>query len=133
MSITIAPGREELPPRRLTITEAIVYRDDKWLLQVGFDRDGRAREIFLIDRLPIDGPLQGRIAELAIRASHWLQAGVPPADLAERFAESEPEHGGLFYLALMAAKRLEEQDGALLRETHLCAEGKHPLQTRRGE
>src|SRR5258708_15092421 len=121
----------ELPARRLQITEAVAWQQQSWLVSVGFDRTGRAREIFLkgcksgsdIERLADD---------IGIVLSRLLQRGERAQDL---FASL----GGLFdpgvtgsraptliLAALGAASRLERDTGALIEEAYLCAEARHP-------
>lgn len=43
----VAPTRTRLPGRRLQVTEPIVAGGLRFILSVGFDRDGRAREAFV--------------------------------------------------------------------------------------
>lgn len=123
--------RTELPPRRLLLTTAIHWQRGKWLCSVGFDRDGHAREIFVVDRVPIDGREQGQAAELAIRVSQSMQVGVPLVDLAEQMAVCAHPMAMLLRAALIKARQLEAEDGAMLRDAYACAEGKHPLQQER--
>ena len=122
----------ELPARRLQITEAVAWQQQSWLVSVGFDRTGRAREIFLkgcksgsdIERLADD---------IGIVLSRLLQRGERAQDL---FASLRGDHDvtgecppTLILAALGAAARLEREQGEAIEEAYLCAEGKHPLQT----
>lgn len=121
-------ARTELPMRRLHLTQSLPWRDGKWLFTVGFDALGRAREIFLVARVPLDGGLQGHAAELAITVSHLLQSGSDALALAIQMRHSAHPMAPLLRCVLLAAARMQREDGPAIREAYRCAAGDHPLQ-----
>jgi hypothetical protein len=120
--------RTELPMRRMHLTQSLPWRGGKWLFTVGFDALGRAREIFLVVRVPVDGGLQGLAAELAITVSHMLQSGSDALALAIQMRHSAHAMAPLLRLVLLAAARMQREDGPAIREAYLCAQGDHPRQ-----
>ena len=66
--------RARLPSRRLQSTEAVAWRGREWLLSVGFDRSGAAREVF-VKGLKAGGDLDAVLDDACVLLSLLLQAG----------------------------------------------------------
>lgn len=124
-----AGARTELPTRRLHLTNSLPWRGAKWLFTVGFDTAGRAREIFVVTRVPVDGAQQAAASAFAITLSHELQRGARALQLVLDLRQSPHEMAPLMRLILLAAARMEREDGPAIHDAYLCADGKHPLQT----
>jgi hypothetical protein len=74
-------GRTPLPNRRLQIAETIDWRGITWLLGIGFDHDGFAREVFL-DGVKTGQDYEALLDDACILASLAMQAKVPAAEIA---------------------------------------------------
>lgn len=122
--------RTELPTRRLHLTQSLPWRKANWLFTVGFDTAGRAREIFVVTRVPIDGVQQSAASAFAITLSHELQRDARALQLVLELRHSPHEMAPLMRLILLAAARMEIEDGPAIHEAYLCAAGEHPLQER---
>jgi hypothetical protein len=75
-----APARARLPNRRACFTRLFAWRDDGYMLSVGMDDQGRAREVF------VDGPKQGSdmeaiIDDACVLLSILLQHGESAAEV----------------------------------------------------
>lgn len=75
----LPPNSCELPKRRHSMTERILYKGSTWLLGLGFDDDGRVRELFLKGP-KVGSDLEAIINQETILVSHLLQR----ADLTPR-------------------------------------------------
>jgi hypothetical protein len=75
-----APARERLPNRRLNITDVAQWRGRTWMLCIGFDRAGRAREVF-IDGNKTGSEFEGLLDDACVLLSILLQTGVPTGDV----------------------------------------------------
>jgi hypothetical protein len=76
----VAPARARLPNRRLNITDVAVWRGRTWMLCIGFDRAGRAREVF-IDGNKTGSEFEGLLDDACVLLSILLQTGVPSGDV----------------------------------------------------
>lgn len=133
-------ARTRLPNRRLHLTETVAWKENArpWLAGIGFDEAGKAREVFLTWH---EGgtDLEVLMADACIVVSILLQAGVGADWLLERLrARDGGKPTGAVEPSLLArlierAAVIEREDGAAIREFHLCADRRHPLQLRRDE
>lgn len=73
--------RARLPNRRLQIAETIEWQGRTWLLGIGFDPEGRAREVFL-DGVKTGADYEALLDDACILASMLLQHDCPAADVA---------------------------------------------------
>lgn len=106
-ALTDGPSRQRLPNRRLIISQSLPWQGNRWLLGVGWDVEGRVREIFL------DGPKIGSDAEAMLGAaamliSARLQEGATAAELGRWLGGKGNPAGAL---ALLAAE-MEAELGA---------------------
>lgn len=112
--------RTELPPRRLAFTYDIDHGGRRWLLTLGFDRDGQVKELFL-NALP-SGDENDQLEEIyahkaCIAFSHALQCGASVDDIAG-YDWLTPLFNQVFALAVDAERR----DGAIAREVQTFVE-----------
>jgi len=139
-----APGRVRLEPRRLQISYTVAWsaRPDvnpiEVLCSIGFDRAGKAREIF-VEQLLVGSDLDRAMRDAAICVSMLLQhgmaadellAGLMRADVATAQARFADESTGASRPSLLAALvaravRAELEDGDAVRAAYACAAG-HP-------
>jgi hypothetical protein len=106
------PGsRRRLPNRRPILTEPVSDPvTGKWHLTVGFDPDGRVREIFLDRAGRAGSPFDAVAHDACILISREiLQRGCRVVDLLRNLSERPPS---LLAAALTAAAALEEHNGA---------------------
>lgn len=123
--------RTRLPNRRLGITGVMEWHGDReWLVTVGFDRAGIAREVFVGSVKP--GGFVGIWAQdSCIVLSKLLQHGI---DARELLASMAPRHAFLagepsFIAALLAfTADMQEAHQVAIAEAYLCADGLHPYQ-----
>lgn len=110
-------ARARLPARRPSIVATVEWQGATWLLGAGFDREGRAREVFL------DGPKVGSdqealLDDACVAVSLLLQHGLGAAELAAHLGREGSEPGAPMAspLGRIAAElaELEAEAGALL-------------------
>lgn len=123
-----------LPPRRLNITEKIVFRGNRWLFSVGFDHQGQVREVFL------NGGKHGTdmehlMADGCYLISKLLQSGVDISDLRGKMGQlgkegaSETVNAGSFIGFLIAtAQAMEEKHGPYFAEVYALQGGNPKFQ-----
>lgn len=83
--------RTPLPHRRPSLTRDLTFRGQPLTVTVGFDPEGRAKEVFAV------GPKEGSdmahtIADACVVISIALQHGIAPAELAKSLG-SVPSRG----------------------------------------
>lgn len=74
-------ARTPLPNRRLQIAETIEWQGRTWLLGIGFDPEGRAREVFL-DGVKTGADYEALLDDACILASMLLQHDCAAVDIA---------------------------------------------------
>lgn len=139
------PQRERLPNRRLQITEPVSHGKMRFLLTVGFDRAGRAREAFVARNPDIDAELSSFksgselehiLDDSCVLLSLALQAGHAIADVTQRLggrvAPGEPLDDGntrdISLLRLLAehVARIEADSAGAVIEGYRWAHGERP-------
>lgn len=120
-----------LPDRRMTVTAAFPWRGRDYLVGVGFDRAGKAREIFL-QGTKSGSDQEALFTDGAILASHLLQASdLSAADLFDKLSVDAADPGGPFRkpdagsalaVALKQAAAIEADAGAGIRDAYAAAE-----------
>jgi hypothetical protein len=97
-----------------------VWNRTSWPIEVGFDSDGRAAEVFLREGGGSDDALTTLLAECAQCLSKLLQRGERSGEFAASLRAGSPETGtaALGMIGLMAdlADRIEQQEGEAVRE-----------------
>lgn len=92
--MTAAAPRERLPNRRLTVTEDILWGDHTWLVGIGFDRGGRAREVF-VQGVKTGADFEGLLDDACILMSLLLQSGASAQALSHHLCrEGAPGRAG---------------------------------------
>lgn len=120
-----------LPARRLKITTTFEWGGRAWLLDVGFDRAGRCREVFATGIKPGQA-WQRTVSNTCILVSFLLQdAGGTLADLRRRLAPTEADNDRAavpcFIETMLAeAHKVEAESQQAIREAYECCEGKDP-------
>lgn len=112
----MTPSRSTLPDRRPNFVERVAWGGLDWLVSIGLDPEGVAREVFVdpADNLVgVDDDVLALVHDAAITASHLLQLGIRAADHAERLAGRAPSVLGV---ALRAAAEAETREGDWVRE-----------------
>jgi hypothetical protein len=107
--------RSQLPERRPRFAEIIEWSGAVWLVEIGLDPEGRARELFLNladERVEVDELLLTLLHDAAITVSHLLQHGVDAAIHAARLAAHRPS---LLSLALTRAAEVADREGERVR------------------
>ncbi|CAA7621132.1 ribonucleotide reductase [Magnetospirillum sp. UT-4] len=112
--------RQRLPNRRLCLTETLEWCEHTWLMNVGFDVDGRVREVF-IDGNKVGSLFEGLLDDACVLVSHLLQIGRTPADLVRRLGGSEAEPASPIGLVARQLARLEADAGVIVREVYALA------------
>ena len=119
-------SRTRLANRRIGHRERFLWGEQDWLINVGFDRAGKVREIFL------DGFKSGSDAERWIQhscmmVSFNLQSGDDVASLLERIAGGNEDTGyakaSPVELMLRHALKLESEMGEYMRATYAALAG----------
>lgn len=116
-------ARAELPARRLALSAALHWNGQAWLLSVGFDRDGVAREIFLKGSKS-GADLEALADDLCIVASRALQRGERVAEVyasLRGLGETGAAAPSLLRLALEAAARLEAEEQEAIADAYRFA------------
>lgn len=123
--------RERLPDRRLTITEDILWGDHTWLVGIGFDHAGQAREVF-VQGVKTGADFEGLLDDACILMSLLLQSGSAAQDLSLHLCrEGGPARGGTdaedaaSIIGALAARihDIEAEVGTGLREAYAWAWG----------
>ena len=100
-----SPDRKRLPDRRPSVPCPFEWRGVPWILCVGFDQHGVAREVFVnaIDAR-VDAGLEMLAQDAAILMSQLLQRGVRGHALVNMLARPGlgPSHGGQSFLGAVA-------------------------------
>lgn len=111
----------------MCITEAIAWRDRQYLICIGFDDGGLAREAFL-NGFRTGSDAEALAIDACILVSQLLQRGVPPAYLRDRLArpqETDPATGriepSLIALIVAAAAELEATAAEAVRAAYAAA------------
>lgn len=126
--------RVRLPARRLRLARALNCHGVDLLVEVGFDRAGTAREIF-VEGLQYGGDLHRLVNDAAILVSHMLQSGWRAEELfgklmgadtqtaAQKFADAETGavKPSLIAQLVAAMVRIEIEDGDAVRCAYECA------------
>lgn len=119
-------SRTRLPNRRLNVTESVAWIGADWLIGIGFDRAGAAREVFL------NGPKIGSEAEAllddaCVLLSLLLQGGSSAADLARHLGRESVDPGAAAASPIgLAAEKilaLEQAAGVGIRAAYAAAHG----------
>ena len=79
--------RKRLPNRRRSETTTIHFRRRAYILTVGFDQDGRARETFVDPEAAAGSDTALELADAAVLISILLQHGETPAALARSLSQ----------------------------------------------
>jgi hypothetical protein len=120
--------RQRLPGRRLELTEALEWKNNRFLLSVGFDREGRAREVFVAG-LKTGTDLEFLAQDACITTSYVLQYGVAARELAERLGgrllAGEPlaDNVSLLRIIVDRVAQLEDQNAEAVRQAYAWARG----------
>lgn len=124
--------RSRLPDRRPSQHIELVWgppgQQRTWSLNVGFDAEGKAREIFADGHKPTSD-LEAQLDDTCILVSLLLQSGYSAADLVERLGRDgvypDAPAASIVGQALKAAAELEAEIGAdmvafyqVLRDAH---------------
>lgn len=121
---TCIPRRVQLPPRRMQITEAVVFADHHWLFAIGFDDDGRAREIFA-DGSKTGGAIEALVDDGCIMVSLLLQLGIPADRLVDHLSregiDPAAPAASLFGLLALKAQEIERACGQGIRDAVMAA------------
>lgn len=128
--------RTRLPNRRLGLTGVMTWHGEReWLVTVGFDRDGQAREIFVGNTKP-GGFIAVWVHDSCIILSKLLQHGASVQALLAGLAPSKDfgaaERSFLAHLIEFAAE-MERENATAIAEAYACAEGRHPFQLQAAE
>jgi len=115
------PERQSLPNRRLNVTQVVRWSGQTWLASIGFDHEGRAREVFF-DGVKSGGQLEGLLDDACVLLSLLLQSGWHPETLAARMGGGEePEASPIGAVAWVVAK-LEDQSRQGIRDAYAAAD-----------
>lgn len=107
------PKRIELPPRRLAVTEAIEWARNRWTLSVGFNWEGRVREVFITGGIKAGADAEAWAADSCILLSRLLQSGWEAEALLKSLSPM-PEQASIATPSLMAVilqKAIEIEEG----------------------
>lgn len=83
-------GREKLPNRRMQVTQAVRWGDEEFLLGVGFNRAGQAREVFLHGH-KVGSEMEGLMTDACILLSLLLQHGEDPKAIHHTLTRDHPD------------------------------------------
>jgi hypothetical protein len=115
------PERQRLPNRRLIVTQVVHWSGQTWLASIGFDKGGKAREVFF-DGVKSGGQLEGLLDDACVLLSLLLQSGWHPDSLAARMGGGDgPEASPIGAVAWVVAK-LEDQSSAGIRDAYAAAD-----------
>ena len=118
--------RQRLPNRRLSLTVVVKWSGDDWLLGVGFDRQGQAREVFL-SWVKVGSDTEAILDDACVVISILLQGGMAADTLAGHLGrEGTPPPGALRTaryaspIGMLAASiaYIERTDGQGIREAY---------------
>jgi len=117
----MGPRRERLPNRRAQATETVTWRGQEWLMSVGFDPQGLARETF-VKGLKTGGDMAAIMDDACVLLSLLLQAGYRAGDIdgrlgREGIASPAPAASPLG-LAARTAATMEREMGDGIRVFH---------------
>ena len=100
-------SRVELPSRRPGYTVPIEYRGSTWLVTVGLDPNGTAREVFIDTPLPW-AEWSSLFNDLAITTSKLLQRGERVGELRTVLSERQPSFQAI---VIALAEEIEREFG----------------------
>ena len=116
----MGPRRERLPNRRAQATETVTWRGQEWLMSVGFDQVGRARETF-VKGLKTGGDMAAIMDDACVLLSLLLQAGYRAGDIDGRLGRegiASPAPASPLGLAARTAAAMEREMGDGIRVFH---------------
>jgi hypothetical protein len=127
--------RQRLPNRRLRVDQDIDWRGHKFTLGVGFDDQGRAREIF-VTGFKAGAELDALMSDAAVTASMLFQHGIAPEQLwrslgrASLTPEAAPteDPSSVLGLVVLTAARIEAMEGAGIAAAHAIAAWSPPAE-----
>ncbi len=118
LTLSLSKGRVELPGRRQSVIETLDWGGAEWLLGVGFDRQGRVRELF-VDGATVGSEMEALLDDGCILLSLLLQHGFDVAALARHLGRDgiDPAAPAASVLGLVAAlaARIEAEAGEAVR------------------
>ncbi|HWK44903.1 MAG TPA: hypothetical protein VNT30_09290 [Stellaceae bacterium] len=121
--------RQRLPDRRLQITEAVEWNGRDWIVAVGFDRAGRALEVF-IDGHKTGSAIEAWADDSCILLSRLLQHGETAAALLETLAPNHTTTGAgersLMACALVTAVRVERESRQAILDAYAALDTRSP-------
>ncbi|MEM7047050.1 MAG: ribonucleotide reductase [Pseudomonadota bacterium] len=97
------PVRTRLPDRRLTITDDVAFRHQKYPISVSHDAKGRPLEVFASAKAK-GSDVDSWLVDCGILLSLALQYGVPLAALAESLGVSRPDDEPISLLGAVVQK-----------------------------
>ena len=114
------PRRERLPNRRSQATETVTWRGQEWLMSVGFNPQGLARETF-VKGLKTGGDMAAIMDDACVLLSLLLQAGYRAGDIDGRLGRegiASPAPASPLGLAARTAAAMEREMGEGIRVFH---------------
>ncbi len=114
-------ARQKLPPRRLQITEPLECHGKQYLIGIGFDVEGRAKEAFMQALKTPGSDIEALLQDACILFSKALQAGVAAAEVADWLSREGIDGGAAASPIGIIAERtraIEAECGQALREAY---------------